>query len=39
MREHGPGARLRLTGIEGELVVDDIYRKVPLPRSTGLATG
>lgn len=28
LREFGPGARLRLRSVEGELDVDDIYRKV-----------
>jgi Uma2 family endonuclease len=31
LRELGPGAQLRLTGIDGELAIDDIYRKVTLP--------
>lgn len=31
LRELGPGASLRLTEINGELAIDDIYRKVSLP--------
>ena len=31
LRELGPGASVRLTGINGDLAIDDIYRKVSLP--------
>lgn len=31
LRELGPGMQLRLTGISGEIAIDDIYRKVSLP--------
>jgi Uma2 family endonuclease len=31
LRELGPGMRLRLTGLSGEIAIDDIYRKVTLP--------
>lgn len=31
LRELGPGTRLRLGGVEGEIDVDEIYRKVSLP--------
>jgi Uma2 family endonuclease len=28
LREHGPGSRLRLASVAGELAIDEIYRKV-----------
>jgi Uma2 family endonuclease len=31
LREVGPGTRLRLTALPGEIAIDDIYRKVALP--------
>jgi Uma2 family endonuclease len=31
LRELGPGMKVRLTGIAGEIAIDDIYRKVSLP--------
>jgi Uma2 family endonuclease len=31
LRDLGPGARLRLSGLPGEIAIDDIYRKVSLP--------
>jgi Uma2 family endonuclease len=31
LRELQPGMRLRLTGVPGEIAIDDIYRKVTLP--------
>jgi Uma2 family endonuclease len=31
LRELGPGARLWLRSVEGELAVDDVYHKVALP--------
>jgi Uma2 family endonuclease len=34
LRELGPGARLRLSGLPGEIAIDDIYRKVTLPTPT-----
>ncbi len=30
LREYGPNARLRLRSVEGEIDVDDLYRKVTL---------
>ena len=33
LRELGPGTRLRLTGLPGEIAIDDIYRKVALPNA------
>jgi hypothetical protein len=30
LREFGPGTRLRLRSVEGEIDVDDVYRKVAL---------
>lgn len=31
LRILGPGMKLRLTGISGEIAIDDIYRKVSMP--------
>jgi hypothetical protein len=28
LREHGPGSRLRLASVAGELAIDEIYRNV-----------
>lgn len=38
LRELGPGMQLRLTGISGEIAIDDIYRKVTLPSPGPAAT-
>lgn len=36
LRELGPGMQLRLASIEGEIAVDDVYRRVTLPERLAL---
>ena len=39
LRDHGPGSRLRLTSVAGEIAIDEIYRKVAMPDQVPVGDG